>query len=318
MLMIIAVHSIYLIADSTPRQYEFLQVMLLNSSVYFLFISGFLFQYLIHNFKYSGFIFKKLEYVLIPYVIVSIPAIYLIISKSGYLPHSWIASGPFLEKPLLIQILLYYITGAHMPHFWFIPMIFIFYLFSIIFYYIDKYPKYYLVIPLLLVVSFCIQRPPMNDNVLQSFVFFLPIYLLGMCSSHYFCTLTVNIHRNLFILFALAVGLTFWSFFNQEVNFLQKIVLSFLIIIFFYQYHSRVVDAFLNPVSKYSFSIFFIHKYVLILMVYLINKLSFNPLFESGFLGILILIIINVLICIAFIRFMKLVFGKYSRLLIGS
>lgn len=46
MLMIVAVHSMYLIEESAPDQYKYLDLVLSNSSVYLLFISGFLFQHL--------------------------------------------------------------------------------------------------------------------------------------------------------------------------------------------------------------------------------------------------------------------------------
>jgi len=61
-------------------------IILMNGTVLFVFIAGFLFQHLSSNFSYQKYLLKKNKYVILPYIICSIPAISVKLSLSRSLP----------------------------------------------------------------------------------------------------------------------------------------------------------------------------------------------------------------------------------------
>jgi surface polysaccharide O-acyltransferase-like enzyme len=318
MLLIVAVHTIFLVADTAPGLYKVLSVILANSSILFIFISGYLFQYLIEDYTFGSYLSKKLKNVILPYLIMSVPAIYILLTRPEWRSLSWIMTDSFLEKPVLVKILLFYVTGSHLPQFWFIPMITVFYLISPLLRYIDRNPGLYYCIPFLIVVSLVVDRPPLNDHTLQSFVYFLPVYMLGMHLSHYskeyFSFLTKN-WIYVLLVFALLSGLTF---IDERVTYLQKITVTFLFMFMFSKISSKHVDFVLGLIAKYSFGIFFIHKYTIILVGFLYNKFSLAAVMNSGMTGLLVSYLIIIAVSVLLLMPVKLVFKKYSRLIIGS
>lgn len=318
MLMIVAVHSIYIIENNSPNLYEYLDLLVSNSSVYLVFISGFLFQYLLKDFNYRDYLIRKFKFIILPYILMTFPAICLLIMGSDFLPKSWIATDMFLQKPVYRQVVLYYITGAHLPHFWYIPMISIIFIISPLLYYVDKHPGLYYALPLLLLIAFYTGRPPSNDNTLQSFVFFLPVYILGMNFSHYFVDLIKIIIRFWWAILFAIVLLIHYSQFIPNINYLAKIGIAYLVIMIFYKYQNEAIDRIFGPVAKYSFGIFFIHKYIMILLVYIAGKLSITFLFTSGIPGYSLFYVFIMAVSIALLMTAKLILKENSRLITGS
>jgi len=160
--------------------FELLRALVDNCTVVFVAISGYLFTSLSENFRYLNFMKTKAKTVLLPYVIISIPALlmYLIPLKTT---HNWIDLVWFhQELNIFEQAAFLLATGAHLGPLWFIPMILVYFTLSPVFIWLKNknlIPAAFL-ITLLLAVYF--GRPDRNDNALQSFVFFLPPYLLGM------------------------------------------------------------------------------------------------------------------------------------------
>jgi surface polysaccharide O-acyltransferase-like enzyme len=317
MLLIVAVHTIYLISDAAPNLYNILSVLLANSSILFVFISGYLFQYLIADFKYTTYLTKKFKNVILPYIIMSVPAIILLLTRPEWSNMSWIMTESFQHKPVIIKIMLFYVTGSHLPQLWFIPMITIIYLISPLLHYLDRNPKFYYCIPLLIVIAIIVDRPPLNDNTLQSFIFFLPIYLIGMHTSHYskeYFNFLTKYWVVVLIAFAVLTGLTFV---DEKVTYIQKITATFLFLFLFSKLSSHRIDALLGLIARYSFGIFFIHKYSIIFIGTMYDKLSLGSIFNSGILGLTVSYILIVALSIALLLPIKLIFKKNSRLITG-
>lgn len=88
----------------------------------FLLISGFLFQFLLPKYEFSSFMKKKITNVILPYIIVSIPAI--LIYLLGYKTvHNWIDISELLSNSKLYAIFYFYLTGGHLGPLWFIPVL---------------------------------------------------------------------------------------------------------------------------------------------------------------------------------------------------
>ena len=91
----------------------------LNGSVYFVFISGFLYYHIFyHRFNYKKFMLKKTQFVFLPYLLFSlVPVLYTVFIGGGgqYLPDG------LREQPFLATIW-YFVTGRISYAYWYIPM----------------------------------------------------------------------------------------------------------------------------------------------------------------------------------------------------
>ena len=95
-LMIVAGHIAGLLTFvAHPGLNAAIQSLTINGSVYFVFIAGFLFQFLSRKYQYNRYLEKKVKNVILPYVLVSIPAILLCIWRDQpYYPDVGFAADP--------------------------------------------------------------------------------------------------------------------------------------------------------------------------------------------------------------------------------
>ncbi len=123
-IVIVSAHS-YGIANwnvyRDPTVFEqFFYALNLNGSVFFIFISGFLYNHIFYpKFDYKKFTIKKAKYVLIPYLACSIiPVLHAIFvdSTGSFLPES------LKDKPFLAA-LWFLATGRAVYAYWYVPMI---------------------------------------------------------------------------------------------------------------------------------------------------------------------------------------------------
>jgi membrane-bound acyltransferase YfiQ involved in biofilm formation len=176
---VVSIHVISVLGLPLPVWAEVpYDVVFGEGSPIFLMISGFLFREGLAKYAYPRFIDRKVRNVLIPYLVVSIPA--LVIYLGGFkTSHPWL-SEDFFDRNPVVQTVVLLVTGAHLGPLWFIPMILLFFIVSPVFVYIDRHPRTYLVLPLLFVVTVLVPRPYENSNPIQSFVHFLSLFVLGM------------------------------------------------------------------------------------------------------------------------------------------
>lgn len=325
--LIVSVHCIFLdfINWEIPDSFiaTLLYYFLLLSSTLFVFIAGFLFQHLSNKYSFKHYIFSKLKFIILPYIIVSIPAIVKVI----YLPFSDdIQLIP--DYPVFAQVLAYYVTGNHIGSFWFIPAITIFYILSPIFFALDKNRTIYWFLPLLFMVSVLIPREvsPYHTihNPLQSFAHFFSVYIFGMFVSRYKEQVLQYSQRYLWVL--VIIFTVFFSmelyykliFYNELVNygfnFFRWIALCLIITYLFFKYDHKIGKK-LNPLAEMSFGIFFVHSYFL---SFLQKTFSYLQISLSG--NILIILCVSAFIISASMTFlwvMKKTFGNHSRLLVG-
>src|SRR6478609_5971512 len=111
-LFIVGLHAcISLTWEGAPLQKKFALVLFNNGTVLFVFISGYLFYHLSKDrFDYKEYLKKKFLYVILPYLFVSIPALFdkFFIDKMG--DHWWMDHG-FGQKSILAKLLILLVTG---------------------------------------------------------------------------------------------------------------------------------------------------------------------------------------------------------------
>jgi hypothetical protein len=86
----------------------------------------------------------------------------------------------------------------------------------------------------------------------------------------------------------------------------------------FYSLRINWIDRFFGLISRYSFSIFFLHKYILILIVYIGTKALWMNLLTQGTPSILFVMFLDITLTVGFIVPVRLLFKESSRILVGS
>lgn len=305
-----------------------------NGTVLFVFIAGFLFYYLSQDhFNYFQYLKKKLKYVISPYMIISVPAIVdkLFFDDGGH----WWMTLEFQEATIFYKLFSMIITGRHSGILWFIPMITIFYLFSFLFRLFSKKRIFDYLVPIICVLGLWTVRFGYYANPLISFVHFLPIYLLGMwvaknrlkilsvsnfwliaLSAGYFTMTALEVYDIIPVNKYLELRDTKQMAFIFNLSKLKAILLCFLLIIGFNKLN-KFHFPLLNRTGNDSFGIFFLHLYIINIFQILVQK-QLLPIEGLNTLSYLIYLLAIVLIAILIIFFVKKVFGKNSRLIIGS
>jgi surface polysaccharide O-acyltransferase-like enzyme len=260
----------------------------------------------------------------LPYFFVSIPAIALCIVDKIYTPPEWFIER-FADWSIPRQIGMYFVTGAHLPPFWFIPMIVLFYLASPILIWIDRTPKAYWVLPTLLIVTAFVPRP-VDNGAMQSFAHFASIYVFGMFCSHFRDRLFPWVERTCFVLLAGFLALTaieFWTAPNPiAINSLSKLIVCLLVMYALWRSEKQTPQPFhqvMGFLAQFSFGIFFLHDYFIIAYFGAASKFDFPPFWTDANLFIFLLVFgLGLGGSIVTIGLVKQVLGRYSRFVVGS
>lgn len=258
--LIVFMHSIELFnwAKDT-KTYDVLLLILTSTSVLFFFISGYLFQSLSDGFDYRSYLKRKFLNIILPYLILSIPAVILSV---WFIPQEGMWDW-FYDQPKALQVLLFYATGKHLEPLWFVPAVTLLYLISPLLLKIDHHPSVYWVIPLLLVLSVLIGRDG-PTGPLHKAIYMLPAYIIGMFASHYRETLRPLLQRYIWLLLAALGGVCYLLWFSEHpagTQILFKILIS-LILWTMLGKVSKTPPA-ISTIAYASLGIYFIHGYIL-------------------------------------------------------
>ena len=295
------------------------QVLFHDSTIYFIFISGFLFHHLSPTFELKKYYKNKLFYVFFPYLFITM--LILIFKSIDYSNFSLSYSIPI---KLVVETFIY---GKAQIQFWYVPFIFIVFLVSPI---ILKIPKHFF--PYIFILSSVLPLLGTRTGTRISFcqyIYFFPIYLQGVWASmNYFRFLSLirsNKNKLFFIAFFSTLMLIYLSdkpyclgMINiyEAFHYLQKISISFLVIIALKKIEHKDIPI-LNLLATYSFSIFFIHfmignDYFKNYFYYLIPDTSLLIL-AASITFIIIVIFVTLIISMS----IKRLLGNQSRFLIG-
>lgn len=314
---IVAGHAIdAFVWESGSDTERVMRIAISNGSTLFVFIAGYLFQHLSGKFETQKYLTTKVTNVLLPYVLISIPAIVLFtlfMQREGLSEH-------FYDQPTWQQVFEFYITGTHLAPLWFVPMITLFYLVGPLLNRADKQQHIYYLLPVFFIISCWVPR---GLNI-QAFIHFFPVYLLGMFCSHYKTRINELISQRAsliaLLLCAIALGIAEYLWMKgtmTALNLLQKTALCLFYLGLFYRLNHLLTSRFIGILADTSFGIFFIHSYILSA-----SKLSYTKLVgaapEFSILGYCIVVIGVMLSCVLIVLAVQKLFGKRSRMLIGS
>lgn len=313
---IVAGHSIDAFAWADPDLERWLRIFVSNGSVLFVFIAGYLFQHLSDRFEPKKYYLSKLKNVIIPYLLVSIPAIAIFVT---ILERETVWAG-FYDYSVWEQIGLFYLTGEHLAPLWFIPMIALYYLVAPILVKADKSKAIYYCLPVLIIVSCFVDRGWPHI----SFIHFFPVFLLGMfCSKHKdVVNPLVSQSRVIVVTLLLTLLLAIIEFRWMQgtmtyVNLLQKLAMSILLLGVLVKVNSYLTSRFVAIMADASFGVFFIHSYILTSGKMLFSSV-FGDLPEGNLFLYGLVAAFTLLVCTLIIMLVQKMFGKHSRLLVGS
>jgi len=305
--------------DKNSFTYLLFRVFWENGTVLFVFIAGYLFQYLSKNFSYPDYLRKKLKNVLLPYLLISMPIIIYRILKVDYPGYILIDHPDIGNWAIINQIIYFYLHGSHMQQLWFVPMISIFYIFAPILIAIDRHPKWYLLLLFFIPLSLIVKREPFTD-IIRMFVHFISVYLFGMLMSRYRKEYLEIAKKywgliSLFFLLIFILNVVYFDSHNGMLNYFQKLVLCAFSIYWLWRL-DKFVPPFFATLAELSFGIFFMHYYF-ILILKAVYEFQYKTPIPGNVLNWLFYFIFVVILNIIFLKIVKTVFKTKSRYLVG-
>lgn len=296
-------------------------VLFRHINIVFIFVSGYLFQYLSGGFEYGSFLARKFRNVVTPYLIVSIPAVAIYLT--GLKPVKDGIGDP--SDPLLAVKLL--LTGTHLGPLWFIPMIMSVFLISPLLIRLDRARAYLLILPAL-GLALAVGRPENNANPLQAAVFFLPVFLVGMMFARYREAVDPALRRDdvfaallgAFIGFTIAVaycGVPLATPLIDDAIYVSKfalVALCYAACMRWYAYLPRWTA----PVGLASFGVFFLHGYFVAAAKMAVDHFKLAEAHPAHALVLYAMIYVAVLVAsFQATNLVRLVAGARSRIVIG-
>lgn len=299
----------------------------------FVFISGFLFYHVFYKrFQYARFMHKKAFNVFMPYIILSLPI--LIQISWGLLRKYDDLSLLGSIKMVVLNSAFYLASGDHLVAYWYIPFAMVLFLASPLFLAFIRIPGRYqlLAIAVLTFFAMLLHRPVETINVLQSFLYFSPVYMFGIY---------IAIHRERLyrmpsrhhwfflggaVLLALVQALidpkvgslhkaVWFEFAGFDISLIQKMLLCLTALLFLHRLDERPMIRSLDLLARYSFSIYFFHAYV----VEFLETLQFPPFTRyTELIAAIAFGTIVSTVCLGVAWAIKRVVPNHSRMLIGA
>ena len=293
-----------------------------RGTLLFMFISGFLLQYLSGKFNKTTYWSNKLSYVITPYLIISTPVILARVLAQSHSNDILGLFPGFAHQSIIVQVIVYYLTGLHLVPLWFIPMICFYYLLAPAFVYLDRDGRIYYLLPAFIALSLYITRSQEVYRIHLAFVHYLSVYLLGMFVSRH-CQRVLQVTNSIWpilLLVTLAVVILGFVFDKEKIMYfeqflyIQKLLLCWTFIYVFWKTEKYIPQR-LGEISDMSFGVFFLHYYLLFIVT--ISEYKGYIHFKNNFPTFLCLFIVDITFCIVILKIMKKVFGKKSRYIVG-
>ena len=303
-LLVVLSHVVAVVPFERSQLSYLLFSLILNCTVIFVLIGGWLFTYLASKYNYKSYLKNKIKKVIFPYIIISIPALFIYVLGFKN-THSWVELDVLREQGIIKQIVFFITTGSHLGPLWFIPMIVIFYIMFPVFKILSdsRYLTTALVFSFIPALYF--GRPEDNNNTIQSFFYFLPVWLSGMTLFRYSqiykkLSSYFSFYLSMFLVFILA-SYTIWGW-NYKIDLVFKLMLGVVIFSGFYRFLNKP-NNFFGVMADLSFYIFFVHGYFIAIIKIGYQKFHFLP---QGVIGLFLAFVIVLILSILSFYFLKL------------
>lgn len=304
-----------------------------NSTLIFMFISGYLFHHTSAGFQYTRYLKGKVRNVLVPYLIAATPGILYVLLFDGAKLHALGLDGlPSVEKAA--YLLMY--GGAQLNYaLWFIPVICLYYLVSPVLLRVFERPNGYALLLLLVPLSVLMHRPTYNHGHNMALaLYFLSAYAIGMLCSKYHERVVDMLDRHIATLLAASVlaivGHLFMSRHHGNYSatsidafdhrdgwidwlFIQKILLTFTLWAVLRRLSAVKLPA-LDTLASASFTIYFLHLYVL----FIVASVAHSAGVEISVVSFCALLALAVALPVGLAVAVRKLAPRWSRSLVGS
>jgi hypothetical protein len=299
------------------------ELMFHGSSIYFLFISGFLFSYLSKNPDPAKYYRGKLFNVIIPYIFITL----LTSSLRFIIANHTLPFSPELLShagAIVIQTLLH---GTAETPFWYIPFVTLIFIISP-FLLKTTITSSGIVMILISLLPLLGSRTSTHISIGQ-YLYFFPIYLQGIYVAQHYTEFTnlISKKKNLVGLVAIASSLAIvyvnenpftCKVFNliESLFYIQKLSIGILVLMALKTFENRKLGL-VNQFAKYSFGIYFLHT--------IVGRLVPNEAYYRMFSHSAVLVFLASIIRAGAIVFLSLsaclilrkILGRHSRCFIG-
>jgi len=333
-LFVVAGHACSFFAWTAHDQAEaFTRDLFDNSTLFFVFIAGFLFQTTERHFSYAQYLLRKMRNVIAPYLVAIAPAIAYALLRGT---HTFDAEA--LRQLSVAEKVGYFVLygGSTINHaLWFIPVISLYYVASPVLIAIDRQKHAYLALLLLYPLSLWMLRPTYSQgHNLSLGLYFLSVFVLGMCCSRFRGVVlgwldqhlgwVVVISASVFVGHFLASNHHGKYTMGEPVNaqdysglvdwiFLQKTLMVFALLGLLRRYREHVAGT-LGFLGDRSFTIYFFHLYV----IYAAHWLTHFASIEIDLARYLLLLVASVVLPCTLSLATRQMFPRWSRSLVGS
>lgn len=298
-----------------------------NSTIFFAAISGLLFAQVLEDRGWPRFFRNKISNVAMPYAVATLGYVLLAIDFQQYLlPYS----GPISEIPTLFLTDLLFST--HNPILWYIPVLLALFALTPMIVWLLRGRHGRLIIWLIIIAPLFISRiwPQASwTNV----VFFMGPYAAGIYFGKNYPSYLrwADAHKGWLAAIALlataAIVLT-GNFYEpqmigdintfESLSYAQKMALTPLLLLVLRRFDDRVPD-WMSTIAHYSFSAYFIHMWLIMAQTWLIDRMA-GRLLAPWQYEVLALVATWTTIgaTILLVWPVRKIFGRYSRILVGS
>ena len=289
-----------------------------DSTIYFIFISGFLFYYLSNKFKLFKYYKSKIFNVLLPYVFITlvVNALFIINQKCSITDYFKYALWSLVD-------------GTAQTQYWYIPFISLVYLISPIFLMIQINTFRIVVI----VLSLLPLLGTRTENYISFFqyVYFFPAYLLGIYAAMDYVNFISIIRSHMFVILSLLIVSSLMLAnlngkpciiglvnITESLFYIQKISICFVSLIVLIRFEDKKI-VLLDYFATYSFAIYFTHTLIGNTVVnawyydHLLSKLP-ELILPLSIIYVVAISFTTLLVCIT----IKQILGKRSRYFIGA
>lgn len=302
-----------------------------SSTVYFLFISGYLCQFLAFKKLDSpcAYLKKKLQNVISPYLFFS-ALTWLAIWLSGS-DRLWCVAWDVTDRMCIGDFVGHLLCGKMQSPYWYIPFVSVLFLLSPVFVRLTNRKLIGVTVAAGAAAIIFPSRggfDPLWPGVPLMYTYFSVYYLIGFVYCRYRERIDDYLVRNVWVLLGGFLLIGMWVLYPDTLGFclngtdlrasFQKLLMTGVALVVFQRFRNvrvRILDA----LAKYSFTMFFIHAFFLQAFVDLQRAIE-NGMRSSGLIALC-----DVLLVVAFVFAMlgvsvvlKTAFGRYSRSFVGS
>lgn len=322
------------VADPTAPLFVFSEMLFHDATVYFALISGLLFSSILRSRGYQNFYRSKAMYVLFPYIFCTTVFSLMRWDETGAGVLAWPPSWSDYVNSILPNLM----RGEAQFTYWYIPVLLILFAITPLLSALTT-AKAYAAMPawLVMLAPLVFSRPEFVEGTSQiaagTVIYFAGAYTVGVYLGNHleprlesiatyrrFLIAAAVVSSVILVVLQLVQVNRFGSYSLQEsVFYVQKISLAALVLLWLRALESRQ-PRWLTYFANEAFSIYFLHVFFIALLADLTWAFVHNPgflpwsVYVSGPMYFAFALAMSVLV----VQLLRMLFGKNSRLLIGS